>query len=104
MQRKSQRENVVARLWREHLYEDFPDRLRGQELAGIDMVMLDADIAGCVVTWQGNRGCLDEDRHQILAKCIADVDTVLPLLTETREVQYYKRLRELAVLASEDGP
>ncbi|MFF7887757.1 hypothetical protein ACH40F_40765 [Streptomyces sp. NPDC020794] len=61
---------------------DFPARLRGEELAGVDMVMLDADIAGCVVTWQGNQGSLDEDRHQILLSCVRDLDKVLPLLTE----------------------
>ena len=40
-------------LWDEHCRAPFPDRLRGMEIAGVDMVLLDADIAGCVTTWLG---------------------------------------------------
>lgn len=103
MRGKSDHEKAVASLWKEHMRADFPARLRGEELAGVDMVMLDADIAGCVVTWRLDRGHLDEERHQVLLRCIADLDKVLPLLTESSEVQYYKRLRELAVMTSADG-
>lgn len=103
MRRKSDREKAVASLWKEHLRADFPARLRGEELAGVDMVMLDADVASCVVTWRLDPGHLDGERHQLLLRCIADLDKVMPLLTESSEVQYYKRLRELAVMTSADG-
>ncbi|WP_245687181.1 hypothetical protein [Streptacidiphilus griseoplanus] len=100
---RRKQEQAVARLWKEHVRTDFPARLRGEELAGVDLVLLDTYVAGCVSTWLSNRGSLDEERRQILRDCLADLDTVLPLLTETQEVRYYERLRELAVLASQNA-
>lgn len=88
---------AVARLWDVHLRADFPDRLRGVDLLGVDMVMLDADIAGCVSTWLGNRGSLDEGRQGVLARCMADLDRVLPILVGQQERAYYGRLRAMAV-------
>ncbi|MFI6289542.1 hypothetical protein ACIBCM_33210 [Streptomyces sp. NPDC051018] len=95
---------TVARLWKEHMRADFPDRLRGAESAGIDMVMLDADTAGCVSTWQNNGNRLDENRRRTLRNCAAELDKVLPMLIDTREAQYYERLRRMAVIVLENSP
>lgn len=95
---------VVAHLWQEHLHAAFPAGLRGAELAGIDMVLLDAGIAGCVSTWQKNGGVLDAERHRILRDCIADLDQILSLLNETDDLCYCQRLRQLAQLVSNTGP
>jgi hypothetical protein len=99
-----QRENpelmrTVSALWREHSKAVFPGRLRGQELAGVDLMMLDADIAGCIVTWQGSRS-LDERHQALLTQLLKDVESVLPLLIDTQERAYYARLGELARLVS----
>jgi hypothetical protein len=69
-------------------------------VAGIDLVLLDADVAGCVVSWLGNSGRLDPASAKIVAACLSD--RVLPLLTDEQEVVYSRRLRRLAtmVLAS----
>jgi len=77
---------------------EFPARLRGEELAGVDMVMLDADLAGCVVTWRANHGLLDEGRQQLLARLLLDVDQVVPLLQDDGERAYYERLGRLGRL------
>jgi hypothetical protein len=53
---------LVSQLWEHHLRDPFPARLRGEELAGVDMVMLDADVAGCVDTWLHGSGPLDRGR------------------------------------------
>lgn len=53
-------DDSVQRLWDEHCDAPFPARLGGQEIAGVEMVMLDADIAGCVQTWLANKGQLDK--------------------------------------------
>ena len=103
MMRTSEADSAVARLWQEHLSAAFPGTLRGAELAGVDMVMLDADVAGCVSTWRNNRGTLDSERRRILHDCITDLDKVLPLLTSKEDLRYYQRLRQLAVLVSETG-
>ena len=102
-ERKTERKAAVARLWQEHLDADFPARLRGVELAGIDMVLLDADIAGCVSAWRNGEGSLDAGRRRILRLCIADLNTVLPLLTDEDDHEYdeyFGRLHRLAALVS----
>ncbi|WP_245727790.1 hypothetical protein [Streptomyces vietnamensis] len=64
------------------------------------MVLLDADTAGCVLTWLNNGGALDPKRTRILQSCIEDLDRVIPQITEPAGTQYYERLRQLALLAS----
>ncbi|MET7853740.1 hypothetical protein ABZT48_37365 [Streptomyces avermitilis] len=100
----TEHEAVVARLWQEHLRAAFPAGLRGAECAGIDMVLLDAGIAGCVSTWQNNGGALDPERHRILRGCIADLDQALPILNEVDDLCYFLRLRQLAQLVSDTDP
>lgn len=95
---------AVGRLWREHLRAAFPAGLRGAEPGGVDLVMLDADIAGCVSTWQTNGGALDAERHRILRECIADLERVLPGLDDSEGFRYFGRLGRLARLVAEGGP
>lgn len=90
---------AVARLWDAHLRAEFPAQLRGAELAGADMVLLDADVAGCVSTWLQTRGHLDDWRTGLLMQCVNDLDRVLPLLAGAGAFAYYERLRVMAVAA-----
>lgn len=87
---------AAARLWQEHLDAPFPAGLRGVEPAGIDMVLLDADIAGCVSTWLKKGGFLEGERYGILRDRIEGLERVLPLLKETGHLRYYQRLLQLA--------
>lgn len=95
-------EAVIAAtgLWDEHLRADFPARLRGEQIAGVDMVMVDSDVAGCVITFLKARGVLDDGARRILRRCIRDLDKVLPLLTDEEKRRYLFRLREVATLVS----
>lgn len=77
---------------------EFPARLRGEEIEGVDMVMLDADIAGCVSTWLSRSGPLDYASQQALRKCIDDLDEVISRLDAPEERAYYNRLRAMAEL------
>lgn len=104
MEATTEPEAAVARLWQEHLRARFPAALRGAELAGADMVLLDADIAGCVSVRMNTGEALDAERLGILRDCIADLDRVLPLLGEPEGLGYYRRLRRLALFASAAGP
>jgi hypothetical protein len=45
-----------------HLERHFLLRLRSEEIDGVDMVMLDADVAGCVETWLKSSSDLDSVR------------------------------------------
>jgi hypothetical protein len=98
-----ERQALVSRLWKEHWDAAFPARLRGEELAGVDMVMVDADIAGCVDSWLSSSGPLDPERLSLLRYLRRDLDRVLALLDDDGERQYYERLRDLAQLVSDAG-
>ena len=77
---------------------EFPSRLRGEEVAGIDLVLLDADVAGCVVNWGAGGAAQQAERDRRLRLLIEDVDVVLQTLSARREVEYYRRLRTMASL------
>ncbi|WP_262009231.1 hypothetical protein [Streptomyces sp. FIT100] len=64
------------------------------------MVMLDADTAGCVLTWLNNGGTLDPERCRILQSCIEDLDRVIPEITDPAGTRYCQRLRQLALLVA----
>lgn len=102
--RTSEHGTTIVCLWQEHLGAAFPAGLRGAEPGGIDIVLLDATIAGCVSTWQNSGGSLDAERHRMLRDCVADLDQVLPLISEAEEVRYCRRLRQLAALTSDSNP
>ncbi|WP_284741476.1 hypothetical protein [Amycolatopsis sp. RTGN1] len=86
----------IARLWDVYVRAPFPPALRGAEIAGIDMVLLDAHTAGCVSSWLSSGGRLDAWRRTAIASCLAELNTVLPLLTDPTQAAYYRRLRDLA--------
>jgi hypothetical protein len=90
---------AVARLWQMHLEAPFPAALRGVQIDGIDMVMLDADTAGCVRTWLDHAGQpASQARTRTITTCLNNLDHVLPLLTNSADADYYRRLRDLAAL------
>lgn len=91
-------------LWQEHMRAPFPAGLRGADRADIDLVRLDADIAGCVSTWQSNDGSLDAERQRILHNRIADLEQILPMLSATEDPDYWQRLHRLAQLVTEADP
>jgi hypothetical protein len=95
--------NTVSRLSREHQHAEFPQRLRTVELAqlgGVDPVLVDTFVSGCVEAWRAGGGHLDEERRVSLKGCVEDLDTLLPLLSGRMEIRYFTRLRELAALCA----
>ena len=85
----------IRRLWREHQNAPYPDGYRGVEVAGVELVMLDADIAGCVSTYLGNGGRLDLQRTAILGQCYRDVSLVVRELTGSAR-DYFGHLERMA--------
>ncbi|CAO0825762.1 putative protein OS=Streptomyces microflavus OX=1919 GN=Smic_13950 PE=4 SV=1 [Streptomyces microflavus] len=102
--RADEREALVSDLWQEHMRAPFPAGLAGAERAGIDLVLLDADIAGCVSSWRKNGGTVDGERRGILHRRVTDLDRILPVLAAAEDPPYWRRLHQLARLASEAGP
>ncbi|WP_229853160.1 hypothetical protein [Streptomyces violascens] len=89
---------LLSRLWEEHMRAPFPPHMRGREIEGEDMVLLDAEVAGCVLS--SLSGPLDEKRREILLACLAAVEKVLPSIgDEGNATEYYKHLRDMAAAA-----
>jgi hypothetical protein len=91
------RMTAVEELWRRHAKEAFPARLTSVDVLGIEMVTLDADIAGCVNTWLHNGGTLDDRRWNVLTARKRKLSRVLPELTG-EEATYFRRLDEMVNL------
>ena len=67
----------------------------GEEVGGIALVMLDADIDGLAAAYLASGGTLRADQWFTLRQCVADARTVLPKLTGEPWV-YFARLFALA--------
>ena len=89
----------LLQLWREHEATRFPRGRGGDEVARVDLALLDADIAGCVDSYL-RRQELDAQRARILATCLNDANRILGHLRPD-EVGYFARLREMAALTLE---
>lgn len=97
-----EREAEVSRLWREHLAEPWPPRLNAAERAGVDLLMLDADIAGCVHSWLASGGRLDPPRQQTLRRCLGELDLVVTELLPEDVPRRWLRLHRMARLVADD--
>ncbi|WP_211363023.1 hypothetical protein [Streptomyces phaeoluteigriseus] len=91
---ETRQDHRLPQLWEEHLRAPFPAGFRGADLAGVDLVLLDAHAAGLVQ--RELRGGLDEEGVAILWACIAGLDKVLPLIGHDGRASYYARLRTMA--------
>jgi hypothetical protein len=86
-------------LWKAHMRADFPRDARGAQPAGVDLVLLDAQVAGLVVTWHSGRGsALDHQRLDALCLWREDLDAALPLLPDGHASDYFRRVREITDL------
>lgn len=98
--RMTDRLAAVAELWEAHMQAPFPGRLRSADVAGVCMVLLDSNVAGCVSTWLHRGGNIDDERWDILAACEQELLRVIPELDDDEAV-YYQRLLDMAVLVLE---
>ena len=86
----------IVKLYNEHLTTSFPDR-RGEEVMGIDLVLIDSDTGGLISTYIGSRGKLHGNDYKILKHCYSDLKTVVNELTGG-DRQYFARLQNIAGL------
>ena len=89
-------ELLIEELWKEHVATPFPKGFLAKDVDGIDFVMLDADIAGCVDTFL-ERGNLNLFQTAVLGLCYRHVSYVTPILNE-EGAAYFWRLERLAEL------
>ncbi|KPI29323.1 hypothetical protein OV450_7288 [Actinobacteria bacterium OV450] len=96
---KAQAEDRLARLWKEHRRAAlYPDSFRGIDIEGVELILLDADVAGLVQ--RELNGGLDDSGIAILWACIADLDKVVTLINSEYCASYFARLRTMAKLAA----
>ncbi|MFF4324585.1 hypothetical protein [Streptomyces sp. NPDC001568] len=89
-----QPEGGLAQLCEDHLRALFPDGFRGIDFDGVDLVLLDADVAGLVQ--RELKGGLDDGGIAYLWGCIADLDKIIPLINEEYCAFYFTKLRTMA--------
>lgn len=94
----AQPEGGLARLWEDHLKALFPDGFRGVDFDGVDLVLLDADVAGLVQ--RELKDGLDGSGIAYLRGCIADLDKIVPLINEEYCATYFENLRRMAQAAA----
>jgi hypothetical protein len=90
----------LERLWREHLEAPYPNGYRGEEVEGIDLVELDAAIAGCVSTYLAEAGHLDLQRTDVLRDCCWEAHLVVSKLPSPAR-DYFARLERMSTIVLE---
>jgi hypothetical protein len=97
----------VHDLFAAHAEAQYPSDLGGgAEIAGVSLIMLDADIAGLAAAYLGTGGTLRPDQWFTLRASAADVRAVMPQLAGESWV-YFGRLYALAqamLQAAPDAP
>lgn len=89
----------IAKLYREHLTATFPDR-RGDEIMGIDLVLIDSDTTGLISKYIGSHGKLSSADCKILKQCFSDLKIVVNELSGA-DRNYFARLQNIAGLIIE---
>ncbi|MFD9591265.1 hypothetical protein ACFWA9_00695 [Kitasatospora sp. NPDC059973] len=95
---RAQPEGRLAPLWEEHRRALYPDSFRGIDVDGVELILLDADVAGLVQ--RELNGGLDDSGIAVLWACIADLDKVVPLINSEYCASYFSRLRTMARLVA----
>ncbi|MEU6275774.1 hypothetical protein ABZ871_25680 [Streptomyces populi] len=86
----------LVRLWEEHCRAPYPPSFRGVDIEGVELILLDADVAGLVQ--RELDGGLDDDGIAILWACITNLDKIMPLINEEYCASFFERLRAVAGL------
>lgn len=84
-------------IWQVHQSADWPDGLGSDEG---QLMTLDSVIGGCL-TYYFDELDLDEPRIEILRDCLAELESIVPDLSETN-IEYFTRLRFLGVTLLQD--
>jgi hypothetical protein len=98
--KETSEQSLIGELWTEHTNTPFPKGFRGMDVSGIDFVMLDADVAGCVDTFL-SRGNLNLFQTAVLGLSYRNLSFVLPILNEEGAAYFWRleRLSELVLKA-----
>ena len=87
----------ILELWQQHTSATFPKGYGERQIKGIDLPLLEAEIASCLRMYVHNRGELDSRRIKSLRTALIDLNTIV-LLLNSEELSYFDRLSHLANL------
>jgi hypothetical protein len=85
----------LLELWVTYRAAAFPDACAGQQVAGVDLLQLDAWVTGCVGRYVAQGCALDANNVARLKLCVTQVQRVLPLLPPDAR-GYFEHLRAVA--------
>jgi hypothetical protein len=90
----------ILELWKQHSSVTPPKDYDHKKLNGIDLSLLDAEIAGCI-HMHVNQGTLEFRHLEMLSNRLIDLNTIV-LLLNSEEMAYFNRLRTLADLVLQE--
>jgi hypothetical protein len=91
----------IRKLWDLRMTEKFPHGYGGEVIDGIDLVLLDSDTAGCVITFIQNSGKLDVWRTAILGLCYRNLTVVVGQLSGEGK-EHFSKLETISNLVLKD--
>jgi len=91
----------ILDLWQQHSSVTFPKGYGRKEVKGIDLPLLEAEIAGLIHMYMHNDGILDFQRVKFLRERLIDLNTII-LLLDHEELIYFDRLRKLTNLVLQE--
>jgi len=86
-------DEAIERLWANFSTSRFPAGLGGKDVAGVCVVLLDSNAAGCISTYLSN-GSLDAERVRILKGCQRQLALVIFAL-QPGQAAYFEKLSRL---------
>ena len=87
----------ILELWQEHSSATFPKGYGDKRIKGIDLPLLDAEIASCIHMYIHTDTGLDAQHVTSLRARLIDLNIIL-LLLNSEELMYFNRLKEMANL------
>ncbi len=93
---EKERFDEINELWNEHAEIQFPSKFAGKDVNNIDLVLLDSNIVGCVISFLENKN-LNLYQTAILGLSYKNVSFIMPILNEAG-AEYFWRLERLAEL------
>ena len=85
----------VKQLWRKHLEAPFPTRCYDEVVLGVDLVRIDALVAGCAMSVIEEGRTIEPGHAGIMAQCRVSLAATLRSL-EGEEKEYFTRVDQLA--------